>query len=162
MMPIKVLCSCGQKYAFDVEPVNGRMPVPVTCPVCGADGTAAANAIIAQNLPAQAPAVPAQALRPAASAPAARTAVAPPAPPPAEQLRSTLKGALGSSSSNGASDRWQWWYYIVAGICLGGYDIYQFVDTGLFKWLWQLFLPVFCIFVGVWSFERKRRKARGI
>ena len=53
MMPIKVLCSCGQKYAFDVEPVNGRMPMPVACPVCGADGTAAANEIIARSLPAQ-------------------------------------------------------------------------------------------------------------
>ena len=49
MMPIKVLCGCGQKYAFDIEPVNGRMPMPVACPVCGADGTAAANEIIAQN-----------------------------------------------------------------------------------------------------------------
>lgn len=153
MMPIKVLCGCGQKYAFDVEPVNGRMPMPVACPVCGADGTAAANEIIAQSLPARPAAAPVQGLRTAASA-------APPAPP-VEQLRSALKGASASSGSGGASDRWQWWYYIVAGICLGGYDIYQFVDTGLFKWLWQLFLPVFCIFVGVWDFQRKRRKARG-
>src|ERR1043165_1629377 len=39
-LPIKVLCGCGQKYAFEVEPVNGRMPSRVACPVCGADGTA--------------------------------------------------------------------------------------------------------------------------
>jgi hypothetical protein len=50
MIPIKVQCACGQKYAFDVEPVNGRMPQPVKCPACGADGTAAANEIIAQTL----------------------------------------------------------------------------------------------------------------
>jgi len=24
-LPIKIQCGCGQKYAFDVEPVNGRM-----------------------------------------------------------------------------------------------------------------------------------------
>jgi DNA repair exonuclease SbcCD ATPase subunit len=43
MVPIKIICHCGQKYAFDVQPVNGRMPVAVTCPVCGRDGTTAAN-----------------------------------------------------------------------------------------------------------------------
>jgi len=70
MMLIKVQCTCGQKYAFDVEPLNGRMPQPVKCPVCGADGTAAANEIIARKL-----AVPV-APRPAA-APGR-----PPGPPP--------------------------------------------------------------------------------
>ena len=61
LIPIKIICGCGQKYAFDVSPVNGRMPGPVQCPRCGADGTAVANAIIslalgvrpASNLPAQ-------------------------------------------------------------------------------------------------------------
>jgi hypothetical protein len=53
MIPIKIQCQCGQKYAFDVEPVNGRMAHAVACPVCGADGTAAANSMIAQSLPAQ-------------------------------------------------------------------------------------------------------------
>ena len=52
-IPVKVQCGCGQRYAFDVEPVNARMPGPVACPVCGADGTAAANEIIAQSLSAQ-------------------------------------------------------------------------------------------------------------
>jgi hypothetical protein len=50
MIPIKIQCGCGQKYAFDVEPVNGRMSSAVACPVCGADGTAAADAVIAQTL----------------------------------------------------------------------------------------------------------------
>jgi len=61
LIPIKIICPCGQKYAFDVSPVDGRMPAPVRCPRCGADGTAVANAIIslalgarsASNLPAQ-------------------------------------------------------------------------------------------------------------
>ncbi|HTV61306.1 MAG TPA: hypothetical protein VMH30_01920 [Verrucomicrobiae bacterium] len=47
MMPIKIECGCGQHYAFDVEPANGRMPSPVACPACGADGTSIANEIIA-------------------------------------------------------------------------------------------------------------------
>jgi hypothetical protein len=50
MTSIKVQCDCGQRYAFDVEPIHGRMPYPVACPSCGTDGTFAANEIISQNL----------------------------------------------------------------------------------------------------------------
>jgi hypothetical protein len=50
MMPIKIECGCGQHYAFDVEPVNGRMPSTVACPACGADGTDTANEFISQQL----------------------------------------------------------------------------------------------------------------
>jgi hypothetical protein len=52
-VPVKIVCSCGQKYAFDVYPLNGRMPSPIRCPVCGADGTALANEIIALAIKAQ-------------------------------------------------------------------------------------------------------------
>lgn len=51
MVTVKIECGCGQHYAFDVEPVNGQMSSAVACPVCGADGTAAANAIIAGKTP---------------------------------------------------------------------------------------------------------------
>jgi hypothetical protein len=54
MIPVKIQCGCGQRYAFDVEPVNGCMPGAVACPVCGADGTSAADSVIAQSLAAQA------------------------------------------------------------------------------------------------------------
>ena len=50
MVPIKIVCHCGQKYAFEVQPVNGRMPVAVNCPVCGRDGTIAANESIRKML----------------------------------------------------------------------------------------------------------------
>ncbi|HKW30223.1 MAG TPA: hypothetical protein VJT54_12870 [Verrucomicrobiae bacterium] len=50
MMPVKIQCGCGQRYAFDIEPFCGRMPFPVACPVCGADGTGAANEVIAFTL----------------------------------------------------------------------------------------------------------------
>lgn len=48
-MLVKVSCPCGSRFAFDVEPLNGQMPVAVNCPSCGADSTALANAVIAQN-----------------------------------------------------------------------------------------------------------------
>jgi hypothetical protein len=49
-IPIKIVCACGQKYAFEVYPEGGRMPVSVACPVCHRDGTAEANRLIAQAL----------------------------------------------------------------------------------------------------------------
>lgn len=52
-MLIKLNCQCGTRYSFDVEPVNGRMPIKVACPGCGADGTEAANELIAKTAPAQ-------------------------------------------------------------------------------------------------------------
>ncbi len=45
-MEIKILCACGTKYKFDVEPVQGQMPWPVKCPTCNADATAKANELI--------------------------------------------------------------------------------------------------------------------
>lgn len=68
-MQIKLECGCGTKYKFDVEPVNGRMPVRVQCPNCGNDGTTDADLILARQFPlesraaASAP-VPAMAARP--------------------------------------------------------------------------------------------------
>ncbi len=50
MISVKIECGCGQRYAFDVEPVNGQLAAPVACPICGTDGTATANAIIATKL----------------------------------------------------------------------------------------------------------------
>ena len=49
-MEIKVLCQCGQKYKFDVEPNGGKMPFSVKCPICGVDGTGNADTVLAQTL----------------------------------------------------------------------------------------------------------------
>jgi hypothetical protein len=50
MIPIEIQCSCGQRFAFNVEPVQGRMPESVGCPTCGCDVTEAANQAIAFQL----------------------------------------------------------------------------------------------------------------
>jgi hypothetical protein len=42
-VPVKITCTCGQKYAFEVQPRRGRMPSPVFCPACSRDGTTDAN-----------------------------------------------------------------------------------------------------------------------
>jgi hypothetical protein len=82
-MELKVVCNCGQKYKFDVEPVHGRMPFPVNCPACAADGTQLANARLAQ-MPTSVDTAPAPAPIPVAAliAPAPVPAMAAPAPMP--------------------------------------------------------------------------------
>jgi hypothetical protein len=74
-MEVKIQCECGSRFAFDVEPVNGRMPVRVNCPVCDADVTDLANETIRQKLTPTAvpppPAIPAPvAILPETPAPA--------------------------------------------------------------------------------------------
>jgi len=71
MMPIKIRCGCGQKYAFDVEPVDGAMGYAVACPVCGVDGTVLANELIAERLGVHSLSVPALRLGRQAPVPAA-------------------------------------------------------------------------------------------
>lgn len=79
MVTVKIECGCGQRYAFDVEPVNGQMISPVACPVCGADGTGAANVVLASKAPP--PYSPPPSLRPAS----AHQANIAPEPPPDER-----------------------------------------------------------------------------
>jgi hypothetical protein len=84
-MEIKILCACGTKFKFDVEPVNGRMPGPVNCPGCGADATEQANEIIRSAL--YPPAEPLAAAPGApAPAPVGLRINRPAAPPPGEPV----------------------------------------------------------------------------
>ena len=77
MQEVKVVCECGQKYKFDVEPVGNRMPFAVECPVCKRDGTGVANEFLAQRN--GAPAVAPMAI----AAPVAPNVPPPPPVPPA-------------------------------------------------------------------------------
>jgi hypothetical protein len=91
MIELKVHCDCGQKYKFDVEPVNNQMPFTVACPICRQDGTPKANVLLQQMsifkqvepAPASATAPPPAPMRvsPASAAPAPAP-IAPLAPPP--------------------------------------------------------------------------------
>lgn len=91
-MEIKIVCGCGQKYIFSVDPDNGQMPASVNCPACGADGTEEANQILAQMFPEraaeptvepEAPAPPAAEVVSARANPPVRLAMAAsPSPPP--------------------------------------------------------------------------------
>ena len=85
-MEVKIECGCGTRYKFDVEPVNGWMPTAVQCPVCGADGTNAANEIIGRSLP----------VASAASPPRVQ-------PPPAGGLR--VSGAVNRGAGNAQAEQ---------------------------------------------------------
>jgi hypothetical protein len=69
--------------------------------------------------------------------------------------KAKLKAEL-EEGAGGASDKWKWWYYIVAGIGLGCYDVWLAYDQQRLKPLGGLFLSVVLIAVGVWDFNRKR------
>src|SRR6266536_903481 len=85
-MQIKIQCSCETRYAFDVEPVNGRMPVRVNCPSCGADGTEFANAVIQQELGRSLESRPKVRIGTQAAPPPAPAAPPPAALPPASEM----------------------------------------------------------------------------
>jgi len=105
MVHIKIICGCGQKYAFDVYPSQGRMPAPVACPVCGQDGTAAANEILArlpeaQSIPAAQPPPP----------------VAPPSPAvPVLKLKRASANDPNQELPDVVKDAWKWCRDLVAG-----------------------------------------------
>jgi hypothetical protein len=102
MIPIKIQCGCGQRYAFEVAPVDGHMPAPVACPVCGVDGTAAANDFIAQSVAAPVTAAPAAgAPGRIASLPSSVHVAAPAAPAVAAAPRTTalLPGQVGRAQA---------------------------------------------------------------
>lgn len=48
-MEIKINCICDTRFAFEIEPEDGRMPMQLDCPNCGADCTEQANEFIAQH-----------------------------------------------------------------------------------------------------------------
>ncbi len=95
-MLIKLNCQCGTRFSFDVEPVNGRMPIKVACPSCGADGTEAANELIAKVAPAEPTAAPkpqfAILLEPAASTGATAPSSLVPEPPKASKPKLRVSG----------------------------------------------------------------------
>ncbi len=87
-MELKLVCDCGQKFKFDVEPVNGEVPFSIICPSCGTDATVKANAVLAQtSVSASTPAVTAAPRLQINREATASVAVAMPPPPVATPSR---------------------------------------------------------------------------
>jgi hypothetical protein len=47
---MKIQCSCGAKYSFDVTPAMAQAPVRFVCSACGADASDMVNSLIRQEL----------------------------------------------------------------------------------------------------------------
>ena len=71
---MKLQCSCGAKYAFDITPEMAQNPVKFVCPACGLDSSDYVNQLVREEL--------AQKNLPDAPAPSLASA-----PPPAARLR---------------------------------------------------------------------------
>jgi len=110
MIELKVHCDCGQKYKFDVEPVNNQMPFTVACPICQRDGTAKANAML-QQMAVFKPIEPEPASAPSPAVPppfiprqAAPPPIAPPPPPAPGRLRVNVTAPVAAPASPAATD----------------------------------------------------------
>ena len=53
---MKIQCSCGAKYSFDVTPDNVAQPVRFVCPACGVDSSDLVNDLIRREFAAATPA----------------------------------------------------------------------------------------------------------
>src|SRR2546426_10260431 len=95
---MKIQCSCGMKYAFDLTPEMSRAPITFVCKNCGVDSSAMVNQLIRQELGLAAPAT--------ASSPPASGSVPAFAPPPTTErvvVRVNTPGA--NPPSEGAAAR---------------------------------------------------------
>ena len=72
---MKIQCSCGAKYSFDVTPESAATPVKFVCPACGLDSSAVVNELIRREFGVEPPQV----------------ALPPPAPPEPTPVASRLK-----------------------------------------------------------------------
>ncbi len=78
---MKIQCSCGAKYAFNVSPEMARNPVRFVCPNCGLDSSEYVNQLVREELAEQAASQP-----PPPDAPAPSIASV---PPPSPRLKIT-------------------------------------------------------------------------
>src|ERR1051325_7314513 len=52
---MKIQCSCGMKYAFDLTPEMARTPIKFVCKSCGVDSSEMVNQLVRQQLGLAAP-----------------------------------------------------------------------------------------------------------
>ncbi len=142
-MELKVECACGTRFAFDVEPVDGKMPFSVNCPACGTDGTETANSIIASSAPKTSPAMRPKlgiARTPSHASPAPAAAASSPAP---AAPTSPAPSVSGTAAKGASKPKRQSFILGVLGAMVGGaigllawYLVIKFTNRefGLLAW----------------------------
>jgi len=48
-------------------------------------------------------------------------------------------------------DNWKWWYFVVAGVLIGAYGIYEFYTGLISKGIGSEVLAALCIAIGLFS-----------
>src|SRR5215470_16354526 len=94
---MKIQCSCGTKYSFDVTPEMARTPVRFVCQTCGRDSSDVVNQLVRQQLGTSAP-TPPPAAPPVEAAPLA-PAPAPVPPAPRVRLAAATPAAATAATS---------------------------------------------------------------
>jgi hypothetical protein len=54
------------------------------------------------------------------------------------------------------AENWKWWYFVVAGVLIGAYGVYEFYTGLVSKGVGSELLAVFCVVIGIFS-----KKAEG-
>ena len=57
-----------------------------------------------------------------------------------------------------SGENWKWWYFVLAGIGIGGYSIWQSYMAGSIRPLGSLFLALVCIVFGLATRGREAKK----
>ena len=57
--------------------------------------------------------------------------------------------------SHNDGPNWKWWHFILAGLLVGGWSVWQWWETGRIKNLGGLVLAALCILVGLGSRPKK-------
>ncbi len=93
---MKLQCSCGAKFAFDITPEMARNPVKFICPNCGLDASDYVNQLVREELASRA------AEQPLPEAPPAPAPVVS-APPPSARLRVSVEAKPAEAADSSAS-----------------------------------------------------------
>jgi len=64
---------------------------------------------------------------------------------------------MAAAESSADHDTWKWWYYVLAGVCIAGYSIWQAYNTQRLKPLGELFLAVILVAIGFWQKGKKTK-----
>jgi hypothetical protein len=58
-------------------------------------------------------------------------------------------------------DNWKWWYFVVAGVLIGAYGIYEFYTGLISKGIGSELLAVICITIGLFSRKSETKPKTG-
>jgi hypothetical protein len=54
-------------------------------------------------------------------------------------------------------DNWKWWYFVVAGVLIGAYGVYEFYTGLISKGIGSVLLAAMCIAIGLFSRESEMK-----